>query len=106
VDCSYQKSRAETSKNKREEEFMRITGLYFSESERMLKDIEACIPPAHKKAMPAIKAALDDSAGRGMNGENSCTSTMTIGGYQVTANVCCGGYAEITVLMVKEKKIL
>jgi hypothetical protein len=88
---------------------MRVDGLYFNtdEAKRMLADVERSLPPKmRKKAMPVIRTAMDDSAGRGMNGEHSCTSTVRFNGYQVTANVCCGGYAEVSVLKVSSKPII
>ena len=82
---------------------MRVDGLYFDdkESKKMLKQIRASIPEAErKKLMPIVKNAMNDSAGRGFGGEPNSTSIIKIGGYKVTANVCCGGYAEVDIVRV------
>lgn len=84
---------------------MKITGLYFNkeEGERMLKDIRSQLPKAQRtKLMPVIKSAMEQSACRGLNGELSATAIAAYKGYQITANVCCGGYAEISVTKVNK----
>lgn len=88
---------------------MRINGLYFNadEAKQMLKQVKASLPEAERKAlMPLVKAAMEESAGRGMNGEPSATATICGGVYQVTANVCCGGYAEVTVARVMTQQVV
>jgi hypothetical protein len=84
---------------------MKINGLYFikSDAKRMLDDIRSQLPATKRtKLMPTIKSAMEMSACKGLNGEPNATATLTAGGYQVTANVCCGGYAEVSVTKVNK----
>lgn len=81
---------------------MKIHGNYFNEDEAvtMLEEIKDKLKPC-TGLMSLIRSAMDGSACEGFNGFPNTTVTMTEVGYQVTANVCCGGYAELSILEVK-----
>jgi hypothetical protein len=67
----------------------------------MLRTIKENIPVVHQKAvMPVIRQAMDASAGRGMSGYPDSTSIVEQGDYEVTADVCGGGCAWLTVKKV------
>jgi hypothetical protein len=82
---------------------MKIDGLWFNvaDKKKMLRFIRDNIPlKDQKQAMRVVEAALNDSAGKGLSGEHSATATVESNGYQVIANVCCGGYADIVIKKV------
>lgn len=79
---------------------MLIDGLWFDEADqkKMLRFIRENIPlKDQKQAMPVVKKALNASGGKGFGGERDTTATVEEHGYQVIANVCCGGYTEVVI---------
>lgn len=80
---------------------MRIDGLYFDDKQRkeMLQEICSKLSGNSDKweIISLITKAMAGSAGLGVGGSPSATFKTENDNYTVSANVCCGGYAEIKV---------
>jgi len=80
---------------------MRIEGLWFHEADqiKMLRKIRENIPlmKDQRQIMFLVKKAFDESGGKGLSGESDATATVEGNGYQVIADVCCGGQANVVI---------